>query len=227
MAKSNDTTLYTYNTTATAKCTNCGMVYGLGSTIASFSTEICGNCHPFYTGKEVLVDTAGRIEKFNARMSKASDTQVIKKAKVRKSVQSIGELMVDEPIEESKPKVEKQVEKPKTPIAKAVESQVETIVETTEVQSASSVTQTATSTGGDDLAKIEGIGPKIAELLSANSIATFAQLAATDVEVIRTLLSDNKLGGHEPTTWGQQAELAANGKWEELATLQKELDGGK
>ncbi len=135
MAKSTDTTI-NYISEATAKCTNCGTVYNLGSTIASFSTEICGSCHPFYTGKEILVDTAGRIEKFNARMSKAATTQVVKKAKARKTIQSIGEMIVDEPTEEvkevkaPKPKVEKPAKEVET--ATEVKSEVEPKIETTE-----------------------------------------------------------------------------------------------
>jgi len=43
----------------------------ISSTKKDIAVEICGNCHPFYTGKEKLVDTAGRVEKFRARQEKA------------------------------------------------------------------------------------------------------------------------------------------------------------
>ena len=42
----------------------CGHVFYVGSTQKEMQTEICSACHPFYTGKEKLVDTAGRVEKF-------------------------------------------------------------------------------------------------------------------------------------------------------------------
>ena len=78
----------------------------------------------------------------------------------------------------------------------------------------------------DDLTKIEGIGPKIAEALAANEITTFEQLANADVELVQTFINDIK-GNHEAGTWPQQARMAADGKWEELKAWQDELDGGK
>ena len=96
MAKSTDTK-NTFYSDATAKCTNCGSIYSLGSTIQNLSIEICGNCHPFYTGKSVLVDTAGRIEKFQTRLGKAStDPKTVKVAKVRKTTQSLSDLIPED-----------------------------------------------------------------------------------------------------------------------------------
>ncbi len=51
---------------ATVKCA-CGNTFKTRSTVKNINTEICSACHPFYTGKQTLVDTAGRIEKFNNR----------------------------------------------------------------------------------------------------------------------------------------------------------------
>jgi large subunit ribosomal protein L31 len=51
---------------ATITCA-CGFVYETASTRGSFSVEICANCHPFYTGKQKLNDSAGRIERFQRR----------------------------------------------------------------------------------------------------------------------------------------------------------------
>ncbi len=45
----------------------CGNTFNVGSTSRELHIEICSNCHPFYTGKQKLVDTAGRVEKFRAR----------------------------------------------------------------------------------------------------------------------------------------------------------------
>ena len=59
-----------YFTDATVKC-GCGQTYTIGSTVKEQSVEVCANCHPFYTGQEKEMDTAGRIEKFRARMKKA------------------------------------------------------------------------------------------------------------------------------------------------------------
>ena len=76
---------------------------------------------------------------------------------------------------------------------------------------------------------IEGIGPKIASLLNDAGILTFASLASTDVEKIKEILvaAGNRYKMHDPTTWPQQANLAADGKWDELKKWQDELDGGK
>lgn len=45
----------------------CGNVFVVGSTLPELKTELCSNCHPFYTGKQKLVDTARRVEKFQAK----------------------------------------------------------------------------------------------------------------------------------------------------------------
>ena len=82
------------------------------------------------------------------------------------------------------------------------------------------------TTKGDDLKKIEGIGPKIAETLAAAGIATFADLAAADTANIAKIIADVR-GNHVPDTWPQQAQLAVDGKWDELKELQDKLDGGK
>ena len=50
----------------TIKCA-CGAVIETGSTKQNISVEICSNCHPFYTGKQKLVDTGGRVDKFRKR----------------------------------------------------------------------------------------------------------------------------------------------------------------
>ena len=48
----------------------CGNVIPTGSTKQNIQVEICSACHPFYTGKQKLVDTGGRIEKFNRRFNR-------------------------------------------------------------------------------------------------------------------------------------------------------------
>jgi large subunit ribosomal protein L31 len=53
----------------------CGVKYTMGSTKESNTTEMCSACHPFYTGNERTVDTAGRVEKFKARQSAAKKTK--------------------------------------------------------------------------------------------------------------------------------------------------------
>ncbi len=61
----------TYYKDATIKCA-CGANYLIGGTEKELSVEICAACHPFYTGKQKLVDTAGRVDKFKARIEAAA-----------------------------------------------------------------------------------------------------------------------------------------------------------
>ncbi|MCX7839934.1 MAG: HU family DNA-binding protein [Anaerolineae bacterium] len=78
----------------------------------------------------------------------------------------------------------------------------------------------------DDLEIIEGIGPKIAEAFYQAGILTFQQLADTPIEKLRQILDDANYIA-DPTTWPQQARLAAEGKMEELEQLKASLTAGR
>ena len=54
------------------KCA-CGTTFKTRSTSKEISVEICSNCHPFFTGKQKLIDTAGRVERFRQKYSKVLD----------------------------------------------------------------------------------------------------------------------------------------------------------
>lgn len=62
----------TYHDDATITCA-CGNVITAGSVIKEQTTDVCSACHPFYTGKKTLVDTAGRVDRFKAKMAKAQE----------------------------------------------------------------------------------------------------------------------------------------------------------
>ena len=81
----------------------------------------------------------------------------------------------------------------------------------------------------DNLQLVEGIGPKINQLLNADGIVTWKQLGNAKVDRLEKVLADAgpRFKMHNPSTWPQQSALAAEGEWEALITLQKELDGGK
>ncbi|TVR23899.1 MAG: 50S ribosomal protein L31 [Nitriliruptor sp.] len=55
---------------ATVKC-SCGNTFETRATVERISVELCNQCHPFYTGKQKLVDTGGRVDRFKRRMEKA------------------------------------------------------------------------------------------------------------------------------------------------------------
>lgn len=81
----------------------------------------------------------------------------------------------------------------------------------------------------DDLKKIEGIGPKIQTLLYDNRIFTFADLAEARVDTLKHILhaAGERFQMHDPTSWPDQAKLAAEGRWDELQELQDILQGGR
>ncbi len=60
----------TYFPKVTVKC-RCGNSFSVGSTAKEIAVEICSACHPFYTGNEKILDTAGRVEKFKTRRAAA------------------------------------------------------------------------------------------------------------------------------------------------------------
>lgn len=83
-------------------------------------------------------------------------------------------------------------------------------------------------TKGDDLKKVEGIGPKIAEIFNAAGIMTFADLAGTEVDKLKEILAEAgpRYKSKNPGSWPMQAGLAADGKWDELKKWQDENDNG-
>ena len=82
---------------------------------------------------------------------------------------------------------------------------------------------------GDDLKIVEGIGPKIEELLHEAGIDSYAALAAKSADEIREILLSHgsRYKMFDPETWPEQAQLAADGKMDELEVLKKELNAGK
>ena len=59
---------------ATVTCV-CGKTFATRSTIGDLKIEICSSCHPFFTGRQKLVDSAGRVERYNKKYSKKSAAQ--------------------------------------------------------------------------------------------------------------------------------------------------------
>ncbi len=76
------------------KCNGCNNTFETGSTVPEITVEICSNCHPFYTGKQKLVDVAGRVDRFKAQQAAATKKQAAKKA-VKKPVEA--EAKAEEP----------------------------------------------------------------------------------------------------------------------------------
>ena len=60
-----------FNIATKATCA-CGAVFLVGSTMPEIKMEICSQCHPFFTGNEKIMDTAGRVERFNKKRAASS-----------------------------------------------------------------------------------------------------------------------------------------------------------
>jgi large subunit ribosomal protein L31 len=104
-----------YFSDATATCANCGSVYTLGGNKETISLEICGNCHPFYTGNETIIDTSGRIDRFKARMDVKPSDKKEKTRKSRKDSLNLYSGEVEAPKVEVKPELKVKFVKPMVP----------------------------------------------------------------------------------------------------------------
>jgi len=83
------------------------------------------------------------------------------------------------------------------------------------------------TTPPDDLIRIEGIGPKLSTIVVAAGITTFADLARTDVARLQAILDEAGIHTANPSTWPEQAGLAAQGKWDALNELQDRIKNGR
>jgi small subunit ribosomal protein S1 len=201
--------------------------------------------------KKIVVSHA----KFNDDVRKEADETVKKEKEVEKLVTkkavekvaskvemtTLGEIegfsaLKEQLQENAKAKLEasttaKESDNAAAPVAEP-EAVVEQVVETVVVETPAvteTVVETTISGKADDLKIIEGIGPKIAELLNADGIITFKDLAGTSVERIQGILdaAGPRYRMHDPSTWPNQSQLAADGKMDELKILQDNLKGGK
>jgi len=86
---------------ATATCNSCDAKFEVLSTLDSFNVEVCSQCHPFYTGEQRIMDTAGRADRFMKRMEKSSNLAPKKKVKKEAPiVQEVTEEIAEEVIED-------------------------------------------------------------------------------------------------------------------------------
>ena len=99
----------TYYADATITCA-CGNVITAGSVIKEQKTDVCSACHPFYTGKKTLVDRAGRVDRFKAKMAKAQEFAE-KNAKNTKEDKEDEKYMTIDAMKALKTKDEKKVTK--------------------------------------------------------------------------------------------------------------------
>lgn len=77
----------TYYTNAVVTCA-CGHSFITGSTVQEIHTEICSNCHPFFTGKQKLIDTTGTVDRFKRRLAVAAKAKAAARPKKQRKVRA-------------------------------------------------------------------------------------------------------------------------------------------
>lgn len=208
-----------------AKTIDLGLLYSNGLIAKSDLVKILGRgeftaavevrVNAFSKSAVEAIEKAGGTAVVDATLNRGDATTEVAAPKATEKPKKVKKTpaKIAEPIKAAKVKEEKVVEVVKTEIA----------------PESTPVAKKDDSSEGDDLKKVEGIGPKIAEIFNDAGINTFADLAATPVEKLTELLAEAgpRYMSHNPTTWPQQAQLAADGKWDELDELQKSLDGGR
>jgi len=104
----------TYHDDATMTCV-CGATFKSGSTKKEGKTELCSQCHPFFTGKQKLVDSTGQVDKFLKRVKKAQEHQAknvqeVEKDKVEEVAKETAKPAEETPTEEATVEEEAKVE---------------------------------------------------------------------------------------------------------------------
>jgi F-type H+-transporting ATPase subunit gamma len=113
-------------------------------------------------------------------------------------------------------------------IEKAMEASVQTPAKSSRAAESATPEAKASDSEADDLTKVEGIGPKMSKALITAGIDTFAKLAEADEDTLKDAIQQAGMRlAPSIGTWAEQAALARDGRWEDLQTLQDELDGGR
>ena len=176
--------------------------------------------------KPIAKSTTPKIRKISTLKAKP----VVKKAVTKKAV-SPKKPAAKKVVPKTAPAAKAPVAKKETPAKKIVAKKTVGTKSTTakKAPAKSRATRKAAATGRpDNLKRIEGIGVKIEQLLKADGIDTFAKLSRSSVTRLRSILdkAGPRFRMHKPTTWGEQAAIAAKGDWAALKVLQEELKGG-
>ena len=167
--------------------------------------------------------TLGELDVFSQLKEQLQDAQEEKEAEAEvKEGEKKAEAKAKEEEKKAKAEVKEEEEKPKAK-AKAEEKKE------AKVEKSAKPAKKAKTVKGDDLKKIEGIGPKIAELLTAAGVESYARLSESAIDDLKKILEDagSRYKMFDPSTWPEQAKLAADGKWDELKELQGSLSGGR
>ena len=164
---------------------------------------------------------------FNELMLEAKESSKKSTGKKKRSRRGSGKSKSTQTVAEKVQEVAEEVVEKTEAVVEEVAEKVETVAE--DVVEAVTPETNEESAKADDLTKIEGIGPKIAEALTEAGVSSYAELASKSAEEVKAILdaAEGNFGSHDPATWSKQADMAAKGEWDELKKWQDELDGGK
>jgi len=159
----------------------------------------------------------------------AKKAEVETKASKKDKTKEIEAAPVVEKKEKPEPTPETVETKAPPVVAKTTENKIEAEVSTEAIEKKAPKKETkAKAAKGDDLTKVEGVGPKAAEALAGAGLETFAKLAKADADKIKEVLTEasSRMAHLDPTTWPKQAKMAADGNWDELKEWQDSVKGG-
>lgn len=175
----------------------------------------------FHAGDNVYM---GRDHSLHAAIDGVVDFKVRRKGRTFVNILPVDEVagveVKEKPVKKA-PAVAKPAAKPEAKVAeKAPEAKT---------KAPAAPVKKADDTKGENLTKVEGIGPKIKEILWNAGVKTFADLAAKSAGEVKEILLEQgaRYNRFDPTTWPEQAKLAAAGEWDKLKKWQDEMDGGK
>jgi hypothetical protein len=159
------------------------------------------------------------------KVTKAAKTIVEKPAIEVKKITKVAKTVVEKPTVEVKKAAIKVIEKSTIEVSQVVKEVEKPQVNMPEVVKKEVIIVKRTPL--NDLTIVEGIGPRISQILYDHDVKNFKALIATPVENLKTWLKENKMQFVDPTSWAEQAGLADTGKMTELEALKKELKNGK
>ncbi len=179
---------------------------------------------------EIIPDTA-TLEAPKPKPIKKAPAKPVEEAPVVEAVEEVTPPVEEAPVVEATEEVTQPTEE--APVVEAAEEAAPPAEEApaaeTKEEKPAKVKVGGKNYKYDDLKIVEGIGPKIAEIFNNAGITSWQALADASVDHLKEILegAGSRYKMHDPTTWPQQAKLAADGKLEELETLQDNLKGGR
>ena len=173
------------------------------------------------------VDSAAYVDKDMKALARAihEANEDVEKTPVEEAVVEEEIPAEEAPVEEVS-SVEEAVVEEEIPVEEAPVEEVSS-VEEEDVSAEDDVAVEDVPSEPDVLKKLEGIGPKVEQVLNEAGITTYAELAKSDTDKLREILAEAKLQMMNPDSWAEQAGLAAKGEWDALEKLQDELKGGR